>query len=182
MLDALNSTLSSFLFDHYSLSLYKQDILNNLAWWSGDYHVTGTGNDSSKMVSPFQRGCFLIPKVTIVTAPEHYQHTLYYINPTLTIFLDEMNITTSKRKGKLVVFRREKNGHILNIRSFLLPRQGNMFCSCPKHWQTAGHYNRAWQNSRGWLCSYSAVDEFDVEQVETVSNKWGAWRTENSSL
>lgn len=35
----------------------------------------------------------------------------------------------------------------------------------------AGHYNRAWQNNRGMTGSYSTLDDFDVEQVETVSNK-----------
>lgn len=35
----------------------------------------------------------------------------------------------------------------------------------------AGHYNRVLQNNQGMTGSYSTLDDFDVEQVETVSNK-----------
>lgn len=56
----------------------------------------------------------------------------------------------------------------LKIRSFLLPHQGNLFCSCPKHRETAGYYNSAWQNSRlvGWLLLI----------LQLMSLMWNRWK------
>lgn len=148
--------------------------------WCGDHlTVTWLGQKmTSKIVSPFQKVCFLIPRLPLLTAPDHI---LYYFKSILTLILHELYIRTNKTKGKHVAFSRKKTVIFVvknQIRSFLLPHEGNLFCSCPKHWQTAGHYKQGLAEQSGMTGSYVAVDKFDVEQVETVSNKWGAQRTE----
>lgn len=89
---------------------------------------------TSQIVSPYQKVCFLIPKLTLLTAQEHI---LPYFKSILTVILHELYIRTNKMKGKLVAFSGKKNPVIFvvknEIRSFLLPHQGNLFCSYPKH-------------------------------------------------